>query len=492
MDIKNIFNSRKFKYGSVAILFSALFVVAVIVVNLIFTALDDKYDLKYDMTSSGIFTLTEATETALADISSEVSIKFLMPIDKVEESVEGKYIKECAESYAQTFDNISLEYIDMARYPAQINKYRESGAIKTTSVIVESSLRYKVIPLASFFVVNQSNQTVGFNGEMRLTSAILQVTNPVQPVVTFTRNHGETIPSTMVEIFTNAGYIVEQKDISLEAINPDTQIIVINNPVTDFFGLNAAKEGNVSEIEIINSFMNNFGHVMVFLSADNTAKLPELEELLASRGVYVNRGSKISDMGSPLSTDGLAYIADYVGEMYGGSLHSDVTGRTVMYNAAPIDILFTDKETDEDTGAYIYKYDNIYVDPVLSSTSDSVTTLADGSKKYGPFITMTLSSEFEYVNNEKVYSHMLVGSTDSFSAFMGSNSYGNEKLLYNAMKLMGKEKTPSDIEYKIFDNSMLEKIDLNATKMWAWILICVIPLIVCAAGIVVWIGRRHR
>lgn len=491
MDIKNIFNSRKFKYGSVAILFSALFVVAVIVINLIFTALDDKYNLKYDMTKSGIFTLTDATEQVLEGIDSEVSIKFLMPIDKVEESETGKYIKECAESYAQKFENIKLEYIDMARYPAQINKYRESGAIKTTSVIVESSLRYKVLPVTSFFVSN-GQQIVGFNGEMRLTSAILQVTNPVQPVVTFTKNHGETIPSSMVEIFTNAGYVVEQRDISLETISPDTQIIVINNPTTDFFGLNAAKEGNVSEIEIINNFMNNFGHVMVFLSADNTSKLPELEELLASRGLYVNRGSKIADMGTPISNDGLAYIAEYVGEMYGGSLHNDVTGRTVMYNAAPIDILFTDKETDEDTGAYVYKYDNIYVDPVLSTSSDSVTELADGTKKYGPFTTMALSSKFDYVNNEKIYSHMLVCSSDSFSAFMGSNSYGNEKLLYNTMKLMGKEKTPSDIEHKLFDNYALETIDQNAVNMWSWILICIIPLIICAAGIVVWAGRRHR
>ena len=379
----------------------------------------------------------------------------------------------------------------MARYPAQINKYRESGAIKTTSVIVESSLRYKVIPITNFFVSNGESY-VGFNGEMRLTSAILNVTNPVQPVVTFTKNHGETVPSTMVEIFTNAGFIVETKDISLEAMNPDTKILVISNPTSDFFGLNAAKEGNISEIEIINNFMNNFGHVMVFLSPDNTAQLPELEELLSSRGVYVKRGSKISDMGAPVSADGYAAIAEYAGEMYGGMLHNDVTGRTIMYNAAPIDILFTDKDVDEDSGAYVYKYDTIYVDPVLTTTSHAVSALADGTEIHGPFNTMVLSSKFDYVNNEKIYSHMLVASTDYFSAFMGSNSYGNEKLLYNAMKLMGQDKTPSDIEYKLFDNTALENIDQNDVKYWGIILICVIPLAISAIGVVVWLRRRHR
>ena len=62
MDIKNIFNSRKFKYGSVAMLFSVLFVAAVIVVNLIFTALDDKFNLKYDRKEVFIFKLGEGND----------------------------------------------------------------------------------------------------------------------------------------------------------------------------------------------------------------------------------------------------------------------------------------------------------------------------------------------------------------------------------------------------------------------------------------------
>lgn len=490
MKKKNIFNSRKFKYGSVAMIFSAVFVVMVIVVNLIFTALDEKYNLKYDMTSAGVFTITQATENVLSDIDTEVTIKFLEPIDKVAENDMGKYIKECAESYAQKFDNVKLEYVDMVRYPAQINKYRESGEIKTTSVIVESSLRYKVLSRDSFFV-SDGQYYVGFNGEKKLTSAILQVTNPRQPVVTFTQNHGETVPAAMLEIFTNAGYMVEKKDISVEAINPDTEIIVINNPTTDFFGLNTAKEGGVSEIEILNDYMNGFKHVMVFLSADNTAQLPELEELLASRGVKVNRGSKIKDMGAAITADGYISIANPVGQMYGGTLTDGVTGRTVVANAAPIDILFADKNVSED-GNYVYTYDTIYVDPVLSTTDKALTSNPDQTESQGPFYTMVLSSKYDYVDNVKTFSHLLVASTDSFANYIGSNSFGNEDILYNAMTIMGQEKVPTDISYKLFDNSMLEKIDQHAVTRWSWLLIGIIPLSVAAAGFVVWLRRRHR
>ncbi len=487
---KNIFSSRKFKYGSVAMIFSALFVVMVIIVNLVFTSLDEKYNLNYDMTSDGVFTITEATEKVLEGIDTEVSIKFLQPIDKIAESDAGKYVKECAESYAQKFDNISVEYIDMVRYPVLTNKYRESGDFSSTSVIVESSLRYKIIPLNSFFAAS-NGYAVGFNGEMKLTSAILQVTDPAQPVVTFTQNHGETVPASLLEVFTNAGYTVEKKDISVDAINPETKIIVINNPTVDFFGLNSAKEGGVSEIEILNDYMNNFGHVMVFLSPDNTAQLPELEALLASRGIKVNRGSKIKDMGAALTADGYVSIANPVGEMYGATITNGVTGRTVIANSAPIEILFTDKQVSDD-GAYVYTYDTIYVDPVLSTSDKAVASQANQTEIAGTFYTMVLSSKFNYVNNEKVYSHLLVTSTDTFSDYIGFSSYGNENVLYNAMTIMGKEKVPTDISYKMFDNTTLEKIDMDAIETWSWILIGAIPLVVALVGLFVWIRRRHR
>ena len=490
MKKKNIFNSRKFKYGSVAMIFSTVFVVMVIVANLIFTALDEKYNLKYDMTSTGVFTITEATERVLSDIDTEVTIKFLEPIDKVAESDMGKFIKECAESYAQKFDNVKLEYVDMVRYPAQINKYRESGEIKTTSVIVESSLRYKVLSQSSFFV-RDGQSYVGFNGEKKLTSAILQVTNPRQPVVTFTQNHGETVPVAMLEAFTNAGYIVEKKDISIEALNPDTEIIVINNPTSDFFGSNTAKDRGVSEIEIINDFMNEFKHVMVFLSADNTVPLPELEELLASRGVKVNRGSKIKDMGAAIVEDGYISVAAPVGQMYGAALTNGVNGRTVVANASPIDILFTDKSVSDD-GSYVYTYDTIYVDPVLSTSDKAVASNPDQTDRKGPFYTMVLSSKYDYVENEKTYSHLLVTSTGSFANFFGSTSFGNEDIMYNAMTIMGQEKVPTDISYKLFDNSLLEKINRDAVTRWSWVLIGFVPLTVAAAGLVVWLKRRHR
>lgn len=490
MKRKNIFKSRKFKYGSVAIVFTVVFVVLVILANLIFTALDDKFNLKYDMTDRKMFTISQATIDALQGIDTAVTIKFLKPIDKVEEDQLGKYIKECAESYSQKFSNIKIEYIDVIAHPDRATEYRKLGLKDTSSVVVESSHHTVIIDRNSFFS-SSGGYVTAFGGERKFTSAILQVTNPVAPVVTFTDGHGEdTAPFAMLEVFTNAGYVVKKADLSRENLDPATEILIINNPTSDFLGLESA-----NEIQIINDYMNNMGHVMVFLSADNTNPLPELDALLASRGVEVKRGTKIIDIQKSigLDTDGVYINALKAGQMYGKRITDGITGKFIMDNAAPIEILFKDKAMSDDGTSYVYNYDTIYVDPVLSSSDSAYITLSDGTRENGTFYPMVISSKYKIdSNNQKVFSHMLVVANDSFANYIGSNSFGNENLLYQTMTIMGKSKVPLNIEYKMFDSTTLTPIDKSTLTKWSVLLIGIIPLSIAAVGCAVWVKRRHR
>ena len=49
---KSLFKSRKFKYGGFATLFTVIFLVAVVILNVIATALVDRYPLTLDLTST--------------------------------------------------------------------------------------------------------------------------------------------------------------------------------------------------------------------------------------------------------------------------------------------------------------------------------------------------------------------------------------------------------------------------------------------------------
>ena len=78
MKKNNIFNSKKFKYGSYAVVFIAVAVALVIALNLIVSFLDSKYDWRFDLTQSQLYSLSDATDetlkTALGDKYADFDI----------------------------------------------------------------------------------------------------------------------------------------------------------------------------------------------------------------------------------------------------------------------------------------------------------------------------------------------------------------------------------------------------------------------------------
>ena len=59
MKISAIKNTKKLKYGSLAIIFIAVVVAAVIIFNVVFTALASKYGFYLDLTTNNLYGVTE-------------------------------------------------------------------------------------------------------------------------------------------------------------------------------------------------------------------------------------------------------------------------------------------------------------------------------------------------------------------------------------------------------------------------------------------------
>ncbi|MEG1027822.1 MAG: hypothetical protein RSE07_03950, partial [Oscillospiraceae bacterium] len=65
---KNIFNNRRFKYGSLASIITAVFVAAVILINVIVTVLLNMYPLNIDITGNNKFKLTKESIAYLEEL----------------------------------------------------------------------------------------------------------------------------------------------------------------------------------------------------------------------------------------------------------------------------------------------------------------------------------------------------------------------------------------------------------------------------------------
>ena len=177
--MNKFFEKKKFKYGATAIAFTCICIAAVILFNVIFSALADKFLWSVDMTSEQLFSLSDASRELLKDTEEEITINFCQPLDKLVEDEFLNLIYQCAREYEKAFDNIKVEYLDIITNPSVIEKYANSSntRIKTTSVVVTSDTDFRTFTRESFFATDsETTEILAFDGELKLTSAILQLT----------------------------------------------------------------------------------------------------------------------------------------------------------------------------------------------------------------------------------------------------------------------------------------------------------------------------
>jgi len=250
MKQNNPFASRTFKYGSIAVIFSAVFIAAIILINVVISAVNSKVGLYVDLTSEKIYGITDSTTKALSKIDTPVEIIFCQVADKLDDDLYLSKVKKLAETYVEKFPNVSIKYYDTIADPTLVYQYKTTSAtsIPNTSVIVScpSTKQYKVFARDAFFTKAESTNSVfGFNGEMRFTSAILQTARPDSPIALFTTGHGETVSAPLQDLLVNAGYVIETVDLKAGKLDSKAKLIVISSPQNDFTGLKAQSAGQV-------------------------------------------------------------------------------------------------------------------------------------------------------------------------------------------------------------------------------------------------------
>ena len=66
--------SRKFKYGTLATIFTVLFIIGVVLVNVLVGYLTDRFVLEVDLTSENLFEISEDTKEVIAGLTEPVDI----------------------------------------------------------------------------------------------------------------------------------------------------------------------------------------------------------------------------------------------------------------------------------------------------------------------------------------------------------------------------------------------------------------------------------
>ena len=521
----NILNRRNVKHSSVSAVFTAVVIVLVMLLNAVFSLLASKYSLYFDLTSSELWTLSDTAKAAIGEAEGDITITFCADRDYVENNQYMQYISNTANEMSKEFSNIHVRYINSKKEPHKLKAYKNTtdSAIEETDVIVEKGVaadraldekpsEFRKLAAKAFYVEDSGTGDLwAYNGEEIFAAACLAVTADETPKALFTTGHGESVALTDIAYFVNviamAGFDVGYIDLATEEIPEDCRLLIINNPVRDFIGYDPS--GNVdasaSEIRKIDAFLEENRTLMVFKSPES-AYLRNLEEFLYTWGIVFGEGT-VYDTASSLDMAGTTIMAQYAEEgTIAASLQKELRNsaappKTVFDTARPIYVsdIYTAAINEEGAATNTYEYygNNAYREMstvYFSSGSAVVNKDNETIDDAGNYNLMTITRELNHKNSDTYFGYVMAAGTKNFTAedYINSNTYGNEDIIYYALRMMGREKVPADIDFKVFATTEIEGMTAAMAVRDAVLLIAVLPLISVVVGIIVTVRRKYR
>lgn len=514
----NILKRRNFKYSTTSAAFTAVVIVLVMLLNAAVSVLAMRHSLYLDLTDTSLWTLSDEAKEVLATVEGEVTITFCQDRDIIDSSKTMQYISRTAQEIDKEFDNINVRYVNSVLEPQLIKPYLYNNvdAVSTTSVIVERGNPetraegekpgdYRVYAQDAFFITDTTTGDVwGYNGEEIFAAACLAVTADEVPAAYFTTRHGESVDAAFVNTLAKAGFEVKTIDLSTEDIGEDCRMLIINDPRWDFAGYNIYDKDAVSEIAKIDEFLENDGTLMVFKDPE-TEYLQNLEEFLYEWGIVFGDGV-VTDTQNSITMDGTALVASYPSGTLAASVHKDISSlaappKTIVKNASPIYVseLYTAGRNDDgtSTNSYIYEGNNAYRElsaVLVSSEEAKVVSHGETLDEAGSYNLMTITRDMNTRDNDRYYSYVMAAATTRFTSadYLDSNTYANEDILYYALRVMGREKVPADIDFKEFANTKIEDMTSSEAIRDTVLLVTVLPVAFALIGIVVTTRRKYR
>ena len=138
-------DNRRYKYGSLSVVFTAVFIALIIIINLVFTSLSLSGDLTVDLTKEDFTSIGEESERLLNDLGKDldITITFMSARDMFDLEANTYnginltgIIRDLAENYQRLYDGsgdkgtVTVQYKELDTDPEFEKKYLEESTTK--------------------------------------------------------------------------------------------------------------------------------------------------------------------------------------------------------------------------------------------------------------------------------------------------------------------------------------------------------------------------
>lgn len=458
----------------------ALGIAAVILVNLIFGNLNDRFDWNIDLTESGMYSISDDTDKVLNELSDEVDITVLLSEDELAENSYGSYVQTLMKKYAERSDKIKISYIDPYKNPSAVESYSDlADDVSEGSIIVQSGDSSKVLNLIDFYETETDSSTYSyyvsaFKGEGTLTSAILSVTSENTPSAYILQGHNESVSTSFTDMLETSGYTVDTLNLTEKDIPDNTSMLVISLPQDDY---------TEDELNTLDDFVKNGGDLLVFTGTDSPSGLDNLYAYLQEWGITVN-GDMVRD--SDYNISDARYILSSISDTdYTSALDSKSDQVIVTPNARSLTVGLDSDVSDRTVETILTSRDTSYA----RTTEDGATYDSydkESSDTDGPFDLAAVAS---YTGNESGGQVLVCSSALMMTdQLMESTTLLNKDFLSAAISEM-----QPDVELVSIDSKSMsaEPLTLSSTATYVvFVFLVFIPLFLFVYGILVFLHRR--
>ncbi len=444
---------------------SAAVIILLFGLNLLLNYLGVQKSLYIDLTTEGLYTLTDAMKRECAFIDKldsderKVKITFCADPDTLIDSQVTRLTYFMALQMQEEFENLEVETVNVVYNPTAVSKYKPSSlsVIEPGDIIISYGDRYRVQKPLSFWRGN-SEMLQSFDGEYRLATYIMSVTAVNRPAAYFVTGHGETYydpknpdraenadAAALYDLLTERG--MEVKTLNLSAVDKvpeDCVLLVINNPREDY-KIDPDKLSDlsyISEIEKLDRYLvNGGGSIMVSRdysqSADGTSRHPALDGFLYEWGFDFSTSIVADEKNYIDKADGTyntllgEYDTDDGG--YGYAIYGDFASLpsaadTVFTNTGYISCSYTEGTAYYEPGSLTVERKYL---PFINSYSSAAAYNKNSQGEYSELekngvLTLAATTARRVVNSEsgeETYSYIFCANSPDF--------FSNE-LLYNA------------------------------------------------------------
>lgn len=485
--MKNYFKSRKFRQGSASTALTVIVVAALVVLNMVATALSSRYSLSFDLTENQFFGISAETKAFLQGLDKDIDVYVL----NTEQGFNGggEYFTQASEvikKYAQESPRVRVQYIDVVRNPTFTTRF-PGLALGSNSIIV--SCGDKATDLTPYDLYNiQSDpytggeQIISSKAEQSMTSAMLQVTSDEIVRVTVLSGHNEIALEGLRPILEVNNYEVVEQNLFTELPDPEAMLAVLAAPARDLTG---------EELTKLDDWLYNggaMGKSLLYFAADTQPpEMPNLSAFLADWGIEVGGGVVFeTSLNRVMNMNMFMTAVDYSENIYSETAQAQGLLTLIPYSRA---LAAPGVEGKTITTALSFS-ESAGIMPA-DATEDWQPTETDIA---GPYPGMVVATETSYEGGGVSTSNVVVcGSVLAIDqSLLGSTSLGNGEYFLSLFNTLAEREDVVFIQPKTIGASELGIESTMQAIILGILLTVALPLAVLIGGLVFWFGRRHK